>query len=499
MKAFTSWDRQAEAQYSQWRAPSSALHRAALVGAMFLYACVGGQWTLPGSAAVGCLLVGKSVLGLLLCTVLQYFLLVQWQGSWVGLCAVYLVQVVPGAAAFPGQTFRQAALTLAAGSAVFLQNWPGEVIAERLVLALGAVLSATVLTLTEAIYRLQFVYKDFEGTGQSALQEVVQGLGSCVLLLQPSQILYANEAAHKLLKVQTSLELSRRLAAFQLLVPGPNLSAGRKQPLWSDVNALARKPRPGEVQLRKYALDLEQGRLVVAASARCVKWQGETQAVVLTLVETGGTGKDAEQKALPSEEIRNLHNEICASAKLAREQPAPASFNDLDRCILAQYYHLYTVQDLTDLAAGRRLNSVLQSISIQEEIQRLIDFFSLQSLTKRISLQVTAAPSLPPFLTVDLVRLRQLLFPAIYYALSQANKADVVHVNFSEREGLQVSISYSSSGPGDAPDVGLQAAMTLSRSLGKGLHLQPGQLTFSVSCQASEGKASTSLIGNKRS
>lgn len=499
MKAFARWDRQTEVQYSQWRAPSSDLHRAALVASMFLCACAGGQGTLPGITATGCLIVGKSApgLSLLLFTVLQYLLLAQFEGSEMGLCAVYLVQVVPGVAAFPGQTLRQAALLLATSGTVLLQNWTGEVTEERLVLVLGAVLSTAVLTLTEVIYRLQFDYKDFEGRGQSALQEVVQGLGSCVLLLQPSQVLYANEATHKLLKAQTTLDLSRRLAAFQLLVPGPNLSAGRNQPLWSEVNALARKPRPGEVQLRKYVLDTELGRVVVAPSARCVKWQGETQAVVLTL-EAGGSAREAEQKAVPSEELRHLHNEICASAKLAREQPSPASFDDLERCIFEQYYHIYTVQDLTDLAAGRHLNSILQSISIQEETQRLLDLFSLQSRTKRINLEVTASPSLPPFLTLDLVRLRQLLFPTLHYALNQAQEADIVHVNFSEKDGLQVSISYTSSSAGDIPDAGLQATVTLARSLGKGLRLQPGQLTFSVSCQASEGQVSNN-IGNKRS
>lgn len=495
MKALASWDRQTEARYNKWRAPFSDLHRAAL--AILLCAASGEQWILTISAALGCLL-STPVLALLLLTVLQYLLLVQLQGSVISLCVFYLVQVVPGAAAFPGQTLRQAALLLGAACTVLAQNWTGQLTEERLVLILGAVLSTGVLSFIEVIYRLQFAYKDFEGSGQSALQEVVQGLGSCVILLQPNLVLYFNEAAHKLLKAQTSMELSRRLAAFQLLAPGPNLSAGRNQPLWSEVNALARKPRPGEVQLRKYVLEIDQGRLAITASARCVKWQGETQAVVLTLVEAGGSEREAgDMRAVPSLDLRRLHNDIYASAKLARELPSSASFDDLDRSILAQYYQFYTAQDLADLAAGRHLIPVPMSVSIQEEAQRLIDFFNLQSHTKRINLQVTASPALPSRVTLDLIRLRQLLFPTLHYALSRSKEADVVHVNFSEIDGLQVNITYTSSG--DDADPGLQAAVTLARSLGKGIRLQPGQLTFSVPCQASSGEGKGSSIGNTRS
>lgn len=495
MKAFVSWDREAEARYKRWRAPFSDLHRAAL--AILLCAASGEQWVLTVSAALGCLL-STPMLALLLLAVLQYLLLVQLQGSVISLCAFYLVQVVPGAAAFPGRTLRQAALLLVAACTVLVQNWTGQLTEERLILILGAVLSAGVLIFTEVIYRLQFAYKDFEGSGQSALQEVVKGLGSCVILLQPNQVIYSNEAAHKLLKAQNSQELSRRIAAFQLLVPGPNLSAGRNQPLWSEINALARKPRPGEVLLRKYVLDTEQGRLAVTASARCVKWQGETQAVVLTLVEAGGNEREVgDMGAVPSTELRRLHNDIYASAKLARELPSSASFDDLDRCILAQYYQFYTARDLADLAAGRHLIPVPLSVSIQDESQRLIDFFNLQSHTKRINLQVTTSPTLPSQVTLDLIRLRQLLFPTLHYALSRSKEADVVHVNFSEVDGLQVNITYTSSG--DDTDPGLQAAVTLARSLGKGIRLQPGQLTFSVPCQASSGAGKGSSIGNTRS
>ena len=496
MKAFATWDGLTESQYRRWRAPKNAVYRAVTVGGMLGCELLLGQlnmWTV--TTAAGCLLLATPLptLALVLFTALQFQLFSHCLFSPVGLVLGLTLQVLPGVSAFPGQTLRQAAFTsLSTGLALYHSL---DFSASQLLLTLGALLAIVTLVLVETAFRLQFLYQDFEGSGKTALQEVIHVLGSAILVLQPNQVLYANEAAYKLLKAKTNIDISRRIAAFQLVSPGPNLSAGKNQPLWSEINGLARKPRPGEVQLRRYAVDMEGGHLAVTLSGRCVQWQGHAQAVVITVAEMGRAEPQANRGT--GVELRRLQNDIYSSAKLAREQPCSTSFNDLDRAILTQYYHLYTMQDLADLSAGRALSPVLQSLTLQDEIQQIIDLFSLQTRTKRLNLQITASPALPEVVKMDQLRLRQVLFPALSFALNRSDEGNTVNMTFSEVDGVQVTIAYQGGRGGEEADPYLQAAVALARTVGKGLRLQPGLIAFSLPSQGGDVRSSSDF-GYKR-
>jgi signal transduction histidine kinase/CheY-like chemotaxis protein len=162
--------------------------------------------------------------------------------------------------------------------------------------------------------------------------------------------------------------------------------------------------------------------------------------------------------ATMSHEIRTPMNGVLGMAQLLRRDEAdPRQIERIDILIDSGEYLLSILNDILDVSkidAGA-LQIVEGVEDIQGFLERLVDFWSARADEKGVSLVLELAPSLPEYVRMDALRLRQILFNLVGNAL-KFTEAGAVTVFADARPksdtATWVHIGIRDSGVGIAPE-----------------------------------------------